>query len=199
MKSDFFKRKYYNHIESFISLKESFIFIYIEGFISLKESIKIKRSIKYWKWKLNINKWEGVYTWNFILGWNSSRDEIIPAYGEMSLTVYTFLRGWTFIPGWVKEKKTCKHFIPGWNFKMSVFLINFWRMYSNMLSKVNVFEHNQSMNEWNIRPLYKKSEVPKEKEWRQKVKHQNIKTFYSIIFFEEFRKTEIPLCFNLLP
>ena len=61
-------------------------------------------------------------------------------------------------------------------------------MYSNMLSKVNVFEHNESMNEWNIRPLYKKSEVPKEKDWRQKVKHQNVKTFYSIIFFEEFRK-----------
>ena len=76
-------------------------------------------------------------------------------------------QGWNFIPGWKKEKKTCKHFIPGWNFKMSMFLINFWRMYSNMLSKVNVFEHNESMNEWNIRPLYKKSEVPKEKEWFQ--------------------------------
>ena len=45
-----------------------------------------------------------------------------------------------------KKKKTCKHFIPGWNFKMSMFLINFWRIYSNMLSKVNVFEHNESMN-----------------------------------------------------
>ena len=55
-------------------------------------------------------------------------------------------QGWNFIPGWKKEKKTCKHFIPGWNFKMSMFLINFWRMYSNMLSKVNVFEHNESMN-----------------------------------------------------
>ena len=61
-------------------------------------------------------------------------------------------------------------------------------MYSNMLSKVNVFEHNESMNEWNIRPLYKKSEVPKEKEWRQQVKNQNAKTFYSIIFFVELRK-----------
>ena len=99
--------------------------------------------------------------------------------GEMSLTVYTFLlcrdeilswderQGWDFIPGWKKGKKTSKHFIPGWNFKMSMFLINFWRMYSNMLSKVNVFEHNENMNEWNIRLLYKKSEVPiKEKEWR---------------------------------
>ena len=51
-------------------------------------------------------------------------------------------------------------------------------MYSNMLSKVNVFEHNESMNEWNIRPLYKKSEAPKEKQWRQQVKNQNVKTFY---------------------
>ena len=55
-------------------------------------------------------------------------------------------QGWDFILGWKKEKKTCKHFIPGWNFKMSMFLINFWRMHSNMLSKVNVFEHNESTN-----------------------------------------------------
>ena len=146
----------------------------------------------------------------------SSPDEVIPVYGEMSLTVYTFLPRWNFIPGWKKEKKTCKHFILGWNFKMSMFLINFWRMYSNMLSKVNVFEHNESMNEWNIRPLYKKSEVPKEKEWFQhnesmnkwnirplykkkwSPKRKRMKTttkksktkkhFISIIFFVEFRK-----------
>ena len=89
-------------------------------------------------------------------------------------------QGWDFIPGWKKEKKTCKHFIPGWNFKMSMFLINFWRMYSNMLSKVNVFEHNESMNEWNIRPLYKKSEVPKE--WRQQVKNQKSKNILFLLF-----------------
>ena len=130
----------------------------------------------------------------------SSRYEIIPAYGEMSLTVYTFLPRWNFIPGWKKEKKTCKHFIPGWNFKMSMFLINFWRMYSNMLSKVNVFEHNESMNEWNIRPLYKKSEVPKEKEWRQQVKNQKRKNILFLLFsLWSSEKTEIPICFNLLP
>ena len=27
--------------------------------------------------------------------------------------------------GWKKEKKTCKHFIHGWNFKMNMFF-NFW-------------------------------------------------------------------------
>ena len=89
-------------------------------------------------------------------------------------------QGWDFMPGWKKEKKTCKHFILGWNFKMSMFLINFWRMYSNMLSKVNVFEHNESMNEWNIRPLYKKSEVPKE--WRQQVKNQKSKNILFLLF-----------------
>ena len=29
-----------------------------------------------------------------------SRDEIIPVYGEMSLTVYTFLPRWNFILEW---------------------------------------------------------------------------------------------------
>ena len=118
------------------------------------------KSVFFRKWNLDL---EGVYKWNFIPRWNSSRDEIIPVYGEMSRTVYTFLPRWNFIPGWThpgmkdrgeissrdekkKEKKTCKLFILGWNFKMSMFLINFWRMYSNMLSKVNVFEHNKSMN-----------------------------------------------------
>ena len=108
--------------------------------------------------------------------------------------------GWDFILGWKKEKKTCKHFIPGWNFKMNMFFINFWRMYSNMLSKVNVFEHNESMNEWNIRPLYKKSEVPKEKEWRQQVKNQKRKNILFLLFsLWSSEKTEIPFCINILP
>ena len=108
--------------------------------------------------------------------------------------------GWDFILGWKKEKKTCKRFIPGWNFKMNMFFINFWRMYSNMLSKVNVFEHNESMNEWNIRPLYKKSEVPKEKEWRQQVKNQKRKNILFLLFsLWSSEKTEIPFCINILP
>ena len=74
------------------------------------------------------------------------QDEIIPVYGEMSLTLYTFLPRWNFIPWWKTLKKTCKHFILGWNFKMSMIFINFWRTYLNMLSKINVFEHNESMN-----------------------------------------------------
>ena len=74
------------------------------------------------------------------LGWNE-----ISSQGQ----------GWNFIPGWEKEKMTCKYFIPGWNFKMSIFLFNFWRIFSNMLSKVNVFEHNESMKR--MRTTSKKS------------------------------------------
>ena len=55
-------------------------------------------------------------------------------------------------------------------------------MYSNMLSKVHVFEHNESMNKWNIRCLYKKSEVPKEKKWRQQVKNQKRKNILFLLF-----------------
>ena len=50
---------------------------------------------------LNVNALkEGVYTRNFIPGWNLSRDEIILVYGEMCLTVYTFLPRWNFILEW---------------------------------------------------------------------------------------------------
>ena len=73
-------------------------------------------------------------------------------------------------------------------------------MYSNMLSKVSMFEHNESMNEWNIRPLYKKSEVPKEKEWRQQVKNQKRKNILFLLFsLCSSEKTKIAFCFNLLP
>ena len=76
----------------------------------------------------------------------------------------------------------------------------FQRMYSNMLSKVNVIEHNESMNELNIRPLYKKNEVPKEKEWRQQVKNQTLKNILFLLFsLCSSEKTEIPFCFDLLP
>ena len=109
---------------------------------------------------------EGVYTWNFIPGWNSSPDEIIPVYGEMSLTVYTLLPRWNFIPGWKtgmrfhpgmkkKEKKTCKHFILGWNFKMSMFFLIF-----DVCIQV-CFPNSACLNimkvwiYWNIRPLCK--------------------------------------------
>ena len=73
----------------------------------------------------------------------SSLNEINPAYDEMSLTVYTFWPGWSFNPEWTHpcqkgrdeisfrdEKKMYKHFMCKPNFTMSIFLLNFWRMYS---------------------------------------------------------------------
>ena len=121
----------------------------------------------------------------------------------MSLTVYTFLPRWNFIPGWTHpcqkdrdkisswdEKKTCKHFIPGWNLKWACFFFYFWLMYYwNMLSKVSVFEHNESMNIMKHKAsLYKK--FRKEKGWGQQLKYKNFKNIFiiSIIFFMKFRK-----------
>ena len=82
---------------------------------------------------------EGVYTWNFI------PDEIRPGWNHtclwwnVSYCLHVFAE-MRFHPGMKKKKKkTCKHFIPGWNFKMRMFLINFWRTYSIMLSKVTRF------------------------------------------------------------
>ena len=42
-----------------------------------------------------------------------------------------------------KKKKTCKQFIPEWNFTMNMFLLNFGHAL-NMLSNTNIFEHNES-------------------------------------------------------
>ena len=38
-------------------------------------------------------------------------------------------QGLNFTPGWEKEKETCKHFIPGWNFKMSMFFSFFTNVF----------------------------------------------------------------------
>ena len=110
--------------------------------------------------------------------------KIILVYGEMSVTVYSFLSIWNFIPGWRKENKTCKHFISGSNFKMSMFFFNFWRMYSNMLSNLTCLNIMIVWIQWNIRPLYKKWS-PKRKRIRKQCKNIFI---VSIIFFLKFRK-----------
>ena len=68
----------------------------------------------------------GCFTWNFIPEWNSSQDEIIPAYGKMSHTVYTFLPKWNFIPGWTHPGMKFDPCLSlGWNFKMSMFFFIF--------------------------------------------------------------------------
>ena len=82
--------------------------------------------------------WEGVYTWNFIRTWNSSQDEIIPVYREISRAVYTFFPRWNFIPGWIhpcQSAFTCNRdeihpgmkLVPGWkNFCLNVSFIPGW-------------------------------------------------------------------------
>ena len=66
---------------------------------------------------------EGIYTWNFILGWNH------PCLWWNASYCLHVLQRWNFIPRWKKEKKTCKHFILGWNFKMSMFFFFFFLRY----------------------------------------------------------------------
>ena len=75
----------------------------------------------------------------------SSRDELIPVHGEMSLTVYTFLPRLNFILGWKKTKRRVNNSSRDEILKWACFL-NFWRMYSSLFSKFNMFEHNESLN-----------------------------------------------------
>ena len=91
----------------------------------------------------------------------SCQDETSPVYGEMSLAVYTFLSRWNFIPEWTYHRQKDRNEISSEDEKRKkrrvntssqdeiikwACFFNFWRIYSNMLSKVNVFEHNESMN-----------------------------------------------------
>ena len=84
----------------------------------------------------------------------SSRDELI------SVTK----TGMKFYPRMKKRKKRCANTssqdeILKWAF----FFKNIWHLYSNMLSKVNMFKHNESMKVRKHRPLYKvKSEKKKD-------------------------------------
>ena len=76
---------------------------------------------------------------SFIPGWDfisvtrvftreiSSRDKIIPVYGEMSLTVYTFLPRWNFIPDEKKKNKRVNTSSRDEILKWACFF-NFWRI-----------------------------------------------------------------------
>ena len=118
-------------------------------------------------------------SWNFVSGWNSSRDEILPVYVEISLTVYTFLPRWNFILGWVHPGMKDRHEVSSRNEKKKkrrvntsswdeilkwVCFFNFWRMYSSMFPKFNMFDHNESMNIMK-QGLFIKNEARKEKGW----------------------------------
>ena len=126
----------------------------------------------------------------------SSRDEIIPVYGEMSLTVYTFLPRWNFIPGWTHSCQKDRDEISSRMEKRRVntsswdeilkwvcfffFFGHFWRMYSNMLTCLNIMK---VWIQWNIRPFYKKWS-PKRKRMRITSKKSKIsKHFYYFFYF----------------
>ena len=133
------------------------------------DSLHIRLNSQYESWsyqKKKLKKIKRLFTHEI-----SSRMKLVPGWNHsclwwnVSYCLHVFAEmkfhpgmkdRWDFILGWKKEKKICKHLIRGWNFKISMFLINFWHIYSNKLSKVNVFEHNESMNVVNIRPLFKK-------------------------------------------
>ena len=55
-------------------------------------------------------------------------------------------QGWTFIPGWNKEKKMSKHFISGWKFIMSMLLLNILTHLLNMLFSFNMFYSHKKRN-----------------------------------------------------
>ena len=128
----------------------------------------------------------------------SSRNETRPGTKSClsvlkCLLLFTrFLPRWNLIPGWTHpcqkgrdeissrdEKKKKRRVNISYRdeiLKWACFF-NFRRMCSNMLSKVNVFEHNGR-------------ELWKEKGWEQQVKNQKCKNIFiiSIIFFVKFRK-----------
>ena len=84
---------------------------------------------------------------------------------------------WNYIPGWKKGEK--KHVnassqdeILNWaNFKI-FFFFNCWRIYSIMLSKVNIFEHNESMNIMKHKAYLWKVKSEKKKVRAKQVKNQ---------------------------
>ena len=100
--------------------------------------------------QLIYNFGEDVYTCNFIpalsmvkyllLFMRFYRDKISSRDSWLSKRL-----GWNFIPGWKMKKKTFKHFICDEHLQWLSFF-NLWRIYSCILSKVNVFEHNESLN-----------------------------------------------------
>ena len=47
------------------------------------------------------------------------------------------------ISSWDKEKKTCKHFIPEWDFTMS--MLNYLIFDACAQYAFNMFEHNESL------------------------------------------------------
>ena len=143
---------------------------------------------------------EGVYTWNFIPGWNSFRDEIIPVHGEMSLTVYTFLPRWNFLPGWTHLCQKDKDEISFWDKKKKKkrrvntssryeilkwvrFFIIFDVCSQIFFPKLTCLKIMTVWIQWNTSPLYKKWS-PKRKRMRTTSKQSKmLKHFYYFFHF----------------
>ena len=66
---------------------------------------------------------------------------------------------------------------------MSMFFINFWRIYLNILSKVNVIEHYESMNVMKHKAPLEKVKSEKKKNEDNKWKIKNLKTFLLFFYF----------------
>ena len=133
---------------------------------------------------------EFVYTWNSIPGWNSCQNEIIPVFVKCFL-LFTRFHQDEISSREEKEKKMCKHFIPGWHFTMSMFFKNFLMHVLNMLSNFNMFEprtfkYNESYKKYIMGPCYKKWSPKREKinTANKNRKYKNINN----IFFVKFAK-----------
>ena len=91
--------------------------------------------------------------------------------------------GWNFIPGWKKEKKTCKHFIPDEILKWAFFLNFFLTYVFKYAFKVNVFDHNESMNVMKHKASLLKVEFEKKMDKDNKQKTRYVKTFLLFLLF----------------
>ena len=109
---------------------------------------------------------------------------------------------WNFTPGWRKGKKrrgntSSRDEILKWTLP---FL--FLRSFLNMLSKVNMFEHNETMDVMKRKAsLWKVKSEEKKNEWAQ-VKNQNCnRTILLFLLFSlwSLEKIKVSFCFNLLP
>ena len=84
---------------------------------------------------------ESVYMWSFIPGWDLSRDETIPVYGEIPLPTDMFAE-MKFHPR-MKKNKTCKHFIPWDGSEESRFPLILFYFYNRYFLLLQVFLYFQ--------------------------------------------------------
>ena len=135
---------------------------------------------------------------NFIQEWNHpclcrNVSYCLHVFAEMNSSL-SKKQGWNFIPGLKKEKKTCKHFIPGWDFKMSMFFeflkYVFKYIFYIQLTCLNIIK---VWMQWDIRPLYKKWS-PK----RKRMSTTSKKSFLLFLLFSMWSLEKIEISFALI-